>query len=157
GGLEDIKSVFEYVIKKLRDEDREGTALAYGNALSSLIKYKNEFITFNSISPEWLRGYEKWALKAGLSINSIGMYLRALRVIFNTAIDLKIITHDLLPFGRRRYIIPSAKRRAKKAFSRAEKNLILSHRSERMDVNRALDYWTYQYLSSGCNMADVAY
>lgn len=174
GGLEDIKSVFDSVIAKLREEGRDGTALAYSNALASFTLYKGEYIAFSSITVDWLKEYEKWMKKPrkilvgrgkkkkektiqSRSITTVGMYARALRTIFNMAIDLKIINRDLFPFGVRKYVIPTGKRRTKKAFTREERNLILSYRSEREDINRALDYWTYQYFSSGCNMADVAY
>lgn len=157
GGLNDIKSVFESVITGLREEGREGTAQAYGNALASLLNYGGEYLTFGSITPKWLRSYERNMVEAGRSINTVGMYLRALRAVFNIAIDLRIISRDHFPFGRRKYVIPTGKRKVKKAFTQEEKNIILSHRSKRADVNRALDFWIYLYFSSGCNMADVAY
>lgn len=169
GGLEDIKSTFEYAIKKLEKEERDGTALAYKNALSSFIKFRGEYISFSAITVDWLKDYERWMLKehkdeegnvihAPHSITTVGMYCRALRTIFNLAIDpLKIITRDIFPFGVRKYVIPTGKRKTKKAFSREERNLILSFRSEREDINAALDCWVYLYFCSGCNMADMAY
>lgn len=166
GSLEDIKTTFDYVIKGLREQERDGTAGKYAEALRSFIKYKGEYIAFGSITPEWLKGYERWMIKdrmdgevliKGRSITTVGMNCRALRAIYNTAIDLRIISRDVFPFGLRKYVIPTGRRTVKKAFSREEKNLILSYRSSSPAVNRALDIWVYQYLSSGCNMADVAY
>lgn len=175
GGLEDIKSVFDYAIAKLREEGRDGTALAYSNALASFTLFKGDYIAFASITVDWLKEYERWMKKPRVilvgrgkkkkekviqprSITTVGMYLRALRTIFNLAIDpMKIISRDLFPFGVRKYVIPSGKRKTKKAFTREERSTILSYRSERGDINRALDFWAYQYFSSGCNMADVAY
>jgi integrase len=87
----------------------------------------------------------------------VGIYCRALKTIFNAAIDMRIISRDQFPFGLRRYVIPSGKRLTRKAFTREEKNLILSYRSKREDVNWALDIWAYLYFSSGCNAADLAY
>lgn len=168
GGLEDIKTVFEFAIKKLREEERDGTAGAYQQALSSFTRFKGEFISFDSVTVDWLKEYERWMVKEhrdkkgqviqeGHSITTVGIYCRALRTIFNLAIDLKIISGDSFPFGVRKYVIPTGKRKIKKAFTREEKNLILSHRSERAEVNMALDFWAYQYFANGCNMADVAY
>ncbi len=168
GTLDEIKTVFEAVISKLREDERDGTALSYKNALSSFESFKGPFISFGTITVEWLKDYERWMLKEHRdeegkvislphSINTVGMYCRALRTIFNYAIDKKIIPADIFPFGLRRYVIPSGGRKTKKAFSRAEKHLILSHRSKCEDVNRALDIWAYQYFANGCNMADVAY
>lgn len=166
GSLEEIRATFEVIIKRLGDEERDGTAAAYENALSSFEKFKGQFIAFGSITPEWLRAYEKWMMKErkenkkvipAHSINTVGMYCRALRVVFNYAIDQKLIPSDLFPFGIRKYVIPSGQRKTKKAFKKEEKAIILAHRSKTEDVNRALDYWAFQYFANGCNMADVAY
>lgn len=166
GRLENIKTVFDYAIKNLRVEGRDGTAEAYTQSLRSFEKYKGEFISFGSITSDWLKSYERWMLQereeAGetierRSINTVGIYCRALRTIFNLAIELKIIPKEVFPFGIRKYVIPSGRRTTKKAFTQSEKNLILSYRSPREDVNRALDFWIYQFFSNGCNMADVAY
>lgn len=172
GNLEDIKSVFDYAIKKLREEERDGTADSYEQALHSFTVFKGDYISFESISVDWLKDYERWmrkerTIKVGRkpkdkvipprSFTTIGIYCRALRTIFNLAIDLKIISRDTFPFGVRKYVIPTGRRQTKKAFPREEKNLVLSHRSEDPGINKGLDFWAYQYFCDGCNMADVAY
>lgn len=157
GNLDEIKTVFEAIIDQLEAEERDGNAILYKNAMNSFIEYKGEHITFGTITPEWLRGYERWALKKGLSINTVGIYCRHLRAVCNVAIDKKLMDADAFPFGRRKYIIPSGPRQTKKAFTKEERDAILSHRSDRDDVNMALDYWAFQYFANGCNMADVAY
>jgi integrase/recombinase XerD len=122
---------------------------------------KDEFpvyLSFAEITVPFLKEYEKWVLKEGNTVNTVGIYTRALRAIFNYAVDpLKIITAERSPFGRRKYVPPSAPRRSQKAHTLEEKNMILAHRSRLDEVNEALDYWVFQYLCNGCNMADVAY
>jgi len=168
GGLEDIKSIFESTIAKLREEERDGTADSYQQAYNSFVKFRGEFISFDSITVNWLKEYERWMLRdhkdsegkiiqESHSINTVGIYCRALRTIFRIAIRLKIVSGDSLPFGIGLYVIPTGKRKTKKAFTREEKNIILAHRSDKADVNYALDFWAYQFFANGCNMADVAY
>lgn len=158
GSLDEIKTVFDIVITQLRDEGREGTAASYSQALASFIAYKGKHITFGELSRVWLMGYERSCLDRGLSINTVGIYTRALRAVVNYAIDpLQIIPQSKSPFGRRKYIIPSGPRQTKKSFTVEERNIILQHRSKRSDVNMALDFWAFQYFGNGCNMADVAY
>lgn len=158
GALDEIATVFTIVIDQLRNEGREGTANSYEQALNSFITYKGKHTTFGELSRVWLMGYERWCLDKGLSINTVGIYTRALRTVVNYAIDpLQIIEESRSPFGKRKYIIPSGPRQTKKAFTREERNIILAHRSSREDVNIALDYWVFQYFGNGCNMADVAY
>lgn len=157
GALEEIKSTFDFVIHRLRQEERDGTANAYQQAYSSFVKFKGEHISFQVITPEWLRTYERAMKKAGHSINTVGFYTRALRTIFNSAIDLQIIPANLSPFGRRKYVVPSGQRMQRKAHSKDEVTRIMAFISENDDINYAVDFWVFQYLCSGCNMADVAY
>lgn len=158
GELDEVGTVFQILIDQLQQEGRQGTANSYSQALSSFTSYKGKHITFGELSRVWLMGYERWCLDRGLSINTVGIYTRALRAVVNYAIDpLQIITESKSPFGRRKYIIPSGPRQIKKAFTIQERNIILQHRSQRSDVNMALDFWAFQYFGNGCNMADVAY
>lgn len=157
GALEEIKTTFDFVIKRLREEERDGTANAYQQAYSSFARFKGEHIPFQVITPAWLRAYEQAMKKEGLSINTVGFYTRALRTIFNTAIDLKIISADLSPFGRRKYVVPTGQRRQRKAHTKDDVLQIMAFKSEDDNLNRAIDFWIFQYLCSGCNMADVAY
>lgn len=167
GGLEDIKTIFEYTLKKLTAEERDGTSSNYRSAMNSFSRFKGEYISFESITPDWLKEYERWMVKdkmkdgrvveKGHSISTVGIYCTALRTMFNSAIRMKIISRDIFPFGMGLYVIPKGKRKIKKAFTKEEKNLILAHRSDYGRVNRALDFWAFQFFGNGCNMADVAY
>src|SRR5690606_17651209 len=63
GAVDEIKTVFDAVISRLREEERDGTADSYQQALNSFISYKGENITFGSISVDWLKSYERWMLR----------------------------------------------------------------------------------------------
>ena len=153
GGLDEIKYVFDLLIKQLREEGRDGTADSYRDAYNSFKTFKGDSITFASITKEWLMAYERAMKKKGRSANTIGMYTRALKAVFNYAVDpLKLISLDLSPFGRRKFIPPTGQRKEKKAHTREDISKLLNFES-----SEAVDYWCFQYLASGCNMADVAY
>jgi integrase/recombinase XerD len=159
GNLEEIKPMFEMYIERLRDEERDGTAMAYKDAMNSFINYAGEYITYGQINRDWLKKYERHMVGLGRSINTIGMYCRALRAIFNLAASdgYNIVDYRAIPFGRRKYVIPSRKRALKKSFSLEQKNMILNYKSDVPGIARALDFWIFQYFCNGCNMADVAY
>ncbi len=44
-----------------------------------------------------------------MSITTVGIYLRALRMIINIAIDNTAFRKEDYPFGKRRYVIPTGK------------------------------------------------
>lgn len=174
GAMDEVKAVFDLLIKKMQEEGRDGNALALRNALSSLIAFSGEYITFGALTKEFLMKWERWLLtprevtvgqgskkkKRTIThtINTVGMYTRATKSVVNYAIDpLKIIAAESSPFGRRKYVPPKGPRQTKKALNKQERDLVLSHRSKRDDVNFALDMWAFQYFGNGCNMADVAY
>lgn len=156
-GLDEIRSVFDSVIAKLRDEERDGTAESYHFAYSSFKAFKGDNITFQSITVTWLKDYERWGKKRGLSINSIGIYLRALRVIVNTAVDMRLITADENPFGRRKYVIATGQRALKKALLNADIQKLLHYDSVYGVRIAAVDLWRLSYMMNGCNIADIAY
>jgi integrase/recombinase XerD len=156
--LDEIKSVYDALVADMRAQERDGNAISYLQSYSSLQSFRGDHITFQSLNKKWLQDYEVWAKKRGLSINSIGIYLRALRAVINYAIDpLRLISADLNPFGRRRYVIPSAQRQTKKALSNADIKKMLTFTHSRGDLVAAADLWRLEYMMNGCNTADVCY
>lgn len=87
----DFTSLFEQKINNLRKLERFGTADSYKTALSSLLKFRSD-IKFESIDVFFLKDYEKWMINRGSSKTTVGIYLRALRVVLNEAIEKKIMS-----------------------------------------------------------------
>jgi len=92
------------VISQFEHEGRISTASAYRCALKSLMEYRGDF-PLEVIDYEFLDGYEKWMTTAqdkdnrAESITTVGFYLRALRAIYNIAMEKRIVSRDLYPFG----------------------------------------------------------
>lgn len=59
---------------------------------------QNLFIT--DITVGWLKDFETFCEKSGMSVNGCGNYMRAIRTIFNDAIDRDLIGFDKYPFRR---------------------------------------------------------
>lgn len=150
----DFVSLFEQVINNLRKLDRFGTADSYKTALSSLLKFSND-IKFENIDLFFLRNYEKWMLDKGTSKTTTGIYLRALRVILNEAIERKIYPAELYPFGKRRYQIPRG-RNIKKALPLSEIERVYNYEPQNEKEFMAKDYWFFMYLANGLNIKDLA-
>ena len=65
------------------------------DVLRSLENFKKN-LKFTDITPSFLKKYERWMLDNGKSITTVGMYLRALRAIFNQ----QNIDSKLYPFSK---------------------------------------------------------
>jgi integrase len=145
---------FQKLIDKLVNEERVGTAASYKCAITSLKKF-NPNLRFKDVNAEFLRSFERWMLENGNSISTVGIYLRPLRMVFNSAIADGIITRDIYPFGLRKYKIPSSKN-IKKALTSAELKLLFDYNPiEDTWYDKAKDFFIFSYLCNGMNMKDV--
>lgn len=155
----DVFTYYQTYIDKLIKEERIGTADNYDWAQKSFkkyIKYKSsKRLNFDDINPEWLEGYEKWILSSGKSITTVGIYARTLRSIINIAIEDGSFSRELYPFGRRKYIIPSAKN-IKKALKLAQIKQIVLYKPVTQAEERARDLWLFSYLCNGANVKDIS-
>lgn len=152
---------YQQVINECLEAERIGTAESYRLSLESLKKYyasisRKAFskVTLQEISPTWLEGYEKYYTKQGYSLTTIGIYLRALRAVFNRAIQLGDISSDCYPFGRYKYLIPSP-RKVKKAISQTDLKKLFEAKPESEGQKRAIEFWFFSYSCNGANPADI--
>lgn len=146
-------------IERLKGEDRVSTAMAYNVALKSLQQFitetkKGQLLPFADVTPEFLLSYEKWMLKQGKSISTVGIYLRPLRAVFHAAIQSKDITTDVYPFGKGRYVIPAGQN-IKKALDRGELKKLFQAKPQNEQQEKARDFWFFSYQCNGINVADI--
>ncbi len=115
-------------------------------------KKKQKDLKFTDITPGFLNKYEKWMSDNGNSLTTVGIYLRALRSIFNK----EKIDRKLYPFGSEKeglYEIPSG-RNIKKALTIEEIAKIFNYEAESDQEAKARDYWIFLYLCNGMNVKD---
>lgn len=150
-----LSAAYQNYIGELEKDGRVKTASNYNSSIKSLIKYKQN-LTFKDIDVSFLNKYEKWALDNGKSINTIGIYLRPLKHIFNVAIAEGHIKPEQYPFGRGKYIIPYSKGK-KLALDTPEIKLLADVELPKSSkLKQALDYWFFMFIANGMNMADMA-
>jgi len=147
---------FDEMIDELKESDRIGTAISYKCAATSLKKFTGDKeVQFEYFTKEKLDKYKTW-MQTGDNSNSdttIGMYLRALRTLFNHAKDNGITTH--YPFGKNEYKIPKGKGR-KIALGKTELQKIFDYRlTEKHPYSFYLDMWKLMYLLGGINPTDM--
>ena len=149
-----VFSAFAEVVKKLRRQGRISTASTYETAANSLRSFQDK-LQYAEVTPTFLEDYESHLTKQGKSPTTVGIYLRNLRAIFNTAKAKGLITADEYPFGKERYQIPAA-RNVKKALTLAEIEQIYKAPTEAgTPADRAKDFWFFSYLCNGMNVKDI--
>jgi integrase len=147
-----VSSIYEKHIQSLNDEGRISTASSYGDSLTSMLSYKKN-LKVSQITPDFLKGYEKWMTDNGRSLTTVGMYLRALRTIFNIAIENEVIDASKYPF--KKYTIP-APQKISRTLKKEEIKLIINYTAKRDADAIALDYWVFSFISNGMNFKDIA-
>ena len=164
GDGENIYYHYEKIIERLKANHQYGTASNYDFSLRSIKKYKNHTsgreissLAFVEVNPKFLQGYESYMLSTlERSRTSVSMYLRALKAVFNAAIEEKEINPEIYPFGTRKYQIPSANS-VKKALNQSEIKLLYSATTNNEFQEKARDFWFLSFLCYGINIKDIAY
>jgi integrase/recombinase XerD len=154
---------FNQSIEQKKEFNSLSTADVYKNSQNALIDFSKEVLktdfktlTFHSITPEWLNKFEQYMTsKKGRSTNTISIYLRAFKTIFNKAIDEKDIDKEILPFGKRKYQIPSSTN-VKKALSQNQLTDLYRSEAANSQQEKARDFWFFSYACNGMNIKDLA-
>jgi integrase/recombinase XerD len=159
---DDVFSAYKERIDSLNAEGRIGTSDSYLYSKKSIQSfYKKKKLYFEDINPEFLKDYESYLLnlEKPRSKNTIGIYLRPLRALFNDAIRKGTVSRELYPFGKRKddlYKIPS-KPGIKKAITAGDiVNLWHYNVIEGSPEHRARDMFIFSFLVNGINFHDIS-
>lgn len=153
---ENVYNVYQEYLKELEKSKRIGTANAYRNSMKSLQSYRPK-LSFADITPKFLERYEVEMISRGMSLTTVGIYLRGLRAIYNIAIMDGVVSRDNYPFGPkkyRKYEIPIG-RNIKKALDIEDIRKIKNANSLPTEHQFARDMWMFSFYCNGMNMADI--
>ena len=162
GGLKaknnSVAFYYENAIAYYKRNNRIGTASNYEFSLKSLLEFHGKAtLNFHHITPQWLHDYERHMTEVKKrSITTVGIYLRPLRRIFNTAIKDRVITAESYPFRKGDYTIPAPKS-VKKALSREQLKILFQAEPETPEQKKAKAFWFFSYSCNGMNIKDMAY
>lgn len=153
-----LTGLYEAKIKELTENDQIGTATTYRNAINSLNAYKPN-LRIGNITSKVLQSYAKWMTENGKAKNTISMYLRTLRTIFNEQIAGNQIETTLYPFRRKKQektkYKPPAPVKRKRALSDGELSLLYYFEPKTTAQIKALNFWKLSYICSGINFTDI--
>jgi len=101
------------VIESLKDEERYGTAYIYRYALQAFRSFERmDDIPFSAFSKVRMKRFQLYLQGRQLSWNSISTYMRALRAVYNRAVDEEIIKGEYRLFSQVFTGVTSEKKRA---------------------------------------------
>ena len=160
-----VISHFEEKIETLKNSNKLSTAESYSLALNALKKFYSKAkrkkdvkqITFVEINEKFLDKFEYHMTSPPLnrSLNTVGIYLRNLRHIFNSAIENDDISQDCYPFGKGKYVIPSVQK-VKQVLSQKEIKELYHYPTSNEAQEKAKQFWFFSYSCNGMNMKDIA-
>ena len=148
-----LSSLFDRYIAIQNKKGSVGTAISYQTTRNSLQGYIKNLSLFD-VTPGFLQGYEDYMLNKKKSLSTVGIYLRQLRSIYNDSISRNLISKDNYPFGKNKYVIPVSSN-TKKALSTEDLRALLNHTPDKIEEQKALDFWILSYLSNGMNFCDI--
>jgi site-specific recombinase XerD len=151
-----ILKYFDTLIRRLETIGKTGNAAVYKDARASFEKFRDEKdLTFDELTYKTLIDFESYLLSKGKKINTISIYMRTLRAVYNKAINEDLASKDLYPFTK--YKIKHEKT-SKRAIVKANisdiKNLDLS---KQPDLQKARDYFMFSFYCRGMSFVDMAH
>ena len=158
-----VEALFIEVIEQLKMEKRLGSSKFYQFALNSLKTFNNGSmdIPFTDIDIIWLRKYESWMKGNGNSTNTLGVRFRALRAVYNLAIQQHIVKEEYYPFAEFKVskLRESTQKRAIpkeaiQAIMEFDVSVIKAYRSPLIELGK--DVFIFSYLGCGINFIDIA-
>jgi integrase len=133
--------------------NRERTRATYEWTLNAFSTYlKDKTVSFSEISVTCLRGFEKWLIDEGLSLNSRAIHFRNIRAIFNRAIDDKLIGLDVYPFRSFKIKTMTGNKECLTA-EQVYSLYMYSFRTKALEMAR--DYWMLMFFFCGISPVDL--
>jgi site-specific recombinase XerD len=153
-----VFNFFDNTIENFKKAGKIGNARIYSDSKRALLKYRNgKDLNFNDIDLSFLKKFEQHFKERGVTGNSISVYMRTLRSLYNMAITEKCAKLENYPF--KEYKVSSL-------FSETEKRALT--KAQIMDIVKlklpkdsklinAKNIFLFSYYNRGINFIDMAY
>lgn len=144
----------KHLINKMKSENQSKTASIYETAKRSFSRFRyGEDIRLDKIDSMLMQQYEKYLKNKGLCINSISCYMRALRAIYNQAVE-KGLTISKNPF---KDVYTRIDKTSKRAIHEDEfMKLNKLDLSEHSTLQLARDLFFFSFYTRGMSFIDMA-
>jgi len=147
-------SYAEQQVKIMVQSGRIGNAIAYKNAVAKLLDYTNKKdLRFESIDYKLLENFTSKMLSEGTKVNTIALYMRELRAIYNRAIKESIIDYKYYPFNK--YKIKNAKTISRALTVDEMKKIIQLELKPNTPIWHSRNYFLLSFCLIGINFTDM--
>lgn len=151
-----FKAYTDLLVVNMIKAGKRGNAEFYKIASNALLSYLDKTdIDFKNLNSKVLEGFRQDLIEKGKKINSISVYLRTIRAIYNKAIKDNIVSEKFYPFKKVKIKSePTLKRSLSKEELGAIRNLDLS---KAPDLEFARDIFLFSFYNRGMNYVDICY
>jgi len=151
-----FESFTNQIIQEMKSANKHGNASIYETTKNFVIKNNGgQDIMFQRINYQFLKQLETSHIAAGNTVNSLSVYMRTLRAIYNRAIKENVAKKDWYPFSN--YSIKNTKTK-KRAISKEDIKKIEDYKPEKGSQRfHARNYFLFSFYMIGLNFADIAF
>lgn len=151
-----LLSYFKMEIISMRQVNRFGSATLYNSTMNSLQRFANTSkITFKDINYRFIADYTRYLEGKGLSRNTIHMYMRNLRSVYNKAQKEGIIHFRQSPFSDFSMgVMPTLKRSLSKEYIR---KIAFADFSSDKTLSLVRDIFMFSFYTRGMSLVDMVY
>jgi len=151
-----FKEYSEYQIERMKNAGQHGNSRVYNDAKNAFLDFVDKKdIDFKNVTGRLLEQFRQELLERGVKINSISVYLRTIRAIYNKAIKDDIVSEKFYPFKNFKIKTERTQKRAltKESITRI-KDLDLSSKPAH---ELARDIFLFSFFNRGMNYIDICY
>lgn len=152
-------TVFAYtesLVKRLEKSGKIGNANVYEATLAAFKKYRREVdLTFHQFTYRVIKDFEENLQENNKRLNSISVYLRTLRAIYNQAIKDKVAQEKDYPFKDLKIRQETTVKRAisKEDIAKIRKLELVPW----TELDKARDYFLFSFNMRGMSFVDIAF
>lgn len=156
----DVSQLAEIVNLYITEKKIAGrTAETYWTAYNSLAQFAESkgilALKPDHITKNFLCDYERAMIQAGRSQNTVGIYLRGIKAVFNFSVKRGLLDDSLNPFRPGEYRVPAV-RGHKRALNKKTMNDFRNALPQTPEQEKAKDFFLFSYLTGGMNIKDIA-
>lgn len=130
----------------------ENSRLACLYTLKTIEAFDKSDLSFESITVIWLKAFDAYLEKQGISINTRALHFRNLRAVFNSAINEDLIGLEHYPF--RKFKIASS-RKDKESLTEEQLQRLIAYETPYPFRRTARDLFLLSFYMCGMNLVDL--